>query len=247
MADITGLYTYNYDTNKWVESASTKSTDKYADVSSLTSSTASSDTMIENPNGKLDKNAFLKLMLVELQYQDPTSPMDNEKMLAQTAQMTALESQESTTKALTALQESFSTNSQFSAINMINKAVNLGTNQLDIKSGIGKTLYTYLAEPAQKINVAIQNSKGEVVKTFETDTPTEGGLFNLYWDSKNDAGVAVADGKYTVNISYQGQDGSNKTANLAFLVEAVQLSGTQPQLKIGDGYKKMSEIKEIYG
>jgi len=247
MADITGLYTYNYDTNKWVDNKSTTSTDKYADLSSLSSSTASSGSTIENPNGKLDKNAFLKLMLIELQYQDPTSPMDNEKMLAQTAQMTALESQESTTKALTALQESFATNSQFSAINMINKAVNLGTNDIDIKSGIGRTLYTYLAEPAQKINVAIQNSKGEVVKTFETTEATEGGLFNLYWDAKNDAGVGVPDDKYTINISYQSQDGSNKTSNLAFLVEAVQLSGNQPQLKIGNSYKKMNEIKEIYG
>jgi len=71
------------------------------------------NSILENENGKLDKDAFLKLFLTELQYQDPTEPMDSDKILTQTSQLTQLEAQEelknameSITAAMEATQES---------------------------------------------------------------------------------------------------------------------------------------------
>ena len=42
-------------------------------------------------NSSLDKDAFLSLLVTQLQYQDPLSPMDNSEYLAQLAQFSALE------------------------------------------------------------------------------------------------------------------------------------------------------------
>ncbi|MCL6442027.1 MAG: flagellar hook capping protein [Alicyclobacillus sp.] len=44
-----------------------------------------------NPNGQLGQNAFLQLMMTQMQYQDPLQPQDNSQFLAQLAQFTALE------------------------------------------------------------------------------------------------------------------------------------------------------------
>lgn len=47
----------------------------------------------------LDKNAFINLLLTQLKYQDPMNPMDNQDMIAQLAQFSALEqSQQLNTK-----------------------------------------------------------------------------------------------------------------------------------------------------
>ena len=42
-------------------------------------------------NDQLDKDAFLKLLVAQLRYQDPTSPLDSAQFMAQTAQFTAVE------------------------------------------------------------------------------------------------------------------------------------------------------------
>ncbi|BEU87167.1 hypothetical protein TAMA11512_06310 [Selenomonas sp. TAMA-11512] len=42
-------------------------------------------------NSSLDRNAFLKLLVTQLQYQDPLDPQDNADYLAQLAQFSALE------------------------------------------------------------------------------------------------------------------------------------------------------------
>lgn len=43
------------------------------------------------PNQEMGKDTFMQLLVTQLQYQDPLNPMDNQEMMAQMAQFTALE------------------------------------------------------------------------------------------------------------------------------------------------------------
>lgn len=54
-----------------------------------------------NPdNGALGKDAFLKILITQLQNQDPTSPMDDKEFIAQMAQFSSLEQMQNMTKAM---------------------------------------------------------------------------------------------------------------------------------------------------
>jgi len=69
----------------------------------------------------LGKDDFMTLLLVELQHQDPTEPMDSEKILSQTSQLATLEASENTNQALSDLAASLGSSQQYSTIAAIGK------------------------------------------------------------------------------------------------------------------------------
>ena len=62
-------------------------------------------------NTSVDSHAFLKLMTMQLQYQDPTNPLDNSEMLAQEAQFSTLEQMEALTSSFTSFSNAYQANS----------------------------------------------------------------------------------------------------------------------------------------
>lgn len=60
-------------------------------IVSTTSEDIKLDTSGRVLNQEMDKDMFMKLLVTQLQYQDPLNPMDNQEMMAQVAQFTALE------------------------------------------------------------------------------------------------------------------------------------------------------------
>ena len=54
-----------------------------------------------NTGDSLDKQAFLQLLVAQMQYQDPLEPMDNTEYISQLAQFSALEAMQNVDQTLT--------------------------------------------------------------------------------------------------------------------------------------------------
>src|SRR4051794_21550346 len=67
---------------------------------SSNSSSSSSSSTSGNAINDIDMNTFLKLMITELQQQDPLNPLDNKDMLNQIAQIRAVGASDQLTKTL---------------------------------------------------------------------------------------------------------------------------------------------------
>jgi flagellar basal-body rod modification protein FlgD len=74
-------------------------------------------------NSQLGKDAFLQILITQLQNQDPTSPMDDKEFIAQMAQFSSLEQMQNMTKAMENLLTSQQQTQLMSYSNFIGKEV----------------------------------------------------------------------------------------------------------------------------
>lgn len=199
--------------------AATTGTSTVSDTSSTSSSGLAS-----NPNATLDKDAFLKLLLIELQHQDPTDPMDSDKMLTQTSQLSALEMQQNTNttmqkmvETMQLLSNSFSTSMSTSAIGAIGKMATVSDNKIKL-TGSDEiiALKMYLPEDSDENGVTLEvyDSNNKLVFSEKSgEQSVSQGLFTMEWPGRNNDGVYAGDGEYTVKMVYNNKNGEKITAN----------------------------------
>jgi flagellar basal-body rod modification protein FlgD len=85
-------------------------------------------------NDSLTNDDFLTLMIQELKLQDPTKPTDSSQMLSTQMQMSTINTNQETIKAMQSLQQSFSQTALSNAANVIGKNIedgNLGENGIN--------------------------------------------------------------------------------------------------------------------
>lgn len=75
---------------------------------------------VREPKKELDKDAFLNLLVTQMRYQDPSSPMDTSQMMAQTTQMTTVEQ---LTTLVRSSQAAFASQQQLSSSALVGRSV----------------------------------------------------------------------------------------------------------------------------
>ncbi len=199
----------------------------------------------ENPDGILGKDDFMKLLLVQLQYQDPTEPTDTETILTQTSQLASLESAENTNKALEDLAASLSNSNQFSTIAAIGKTADLGSNAISFDKE-ATTFEVYFPKDVEQGSVEVLNADGQIIKTLDVGT-NPAGVYQFTWDGTDSAGNLADSGIYYVTASYSDTDGNPQTTRLgAYPIESVKFDAGETYLKVGSNYVALENVKEIY-
>ncbi|HRF55951.1 MAG TPA: FlgD immunoglobulin-like domain containing protein [Campylobacterales bacterium] len=211
-----------------------------------TTVSSSSNTTASNPKAELQSQDFMKLLLVELKYQDPTSPMDSDKMLTQTSQLSALEAQNATKDAMENMTKAFQTSANFSLASAIGKTADTGLSSITVANGKAGAFDVYLPVSTASSVVSITDSVGNVIQTYSSSAQAAG-VYNIKWDGTNTSGATVADGVYTAKVSYTGTDGSTATSKIGtYPIESIKVDGATAYFKVGSKYVDVTTIKEIF-
>lgn len=201
-----------------------------------------------NPKSVLGKDDFMKLLLVELQHQDPTEPMDSEKILSQTSQLATLESSENTNKALSDLATQLSASRDFAAVSVIGKMASLGSNAVALEKGKTSKFEIYFEKEIKDGTLNITDKNGNVVKTVSlADQAGKSGVLAFQWDGTDNSGKALEEGYYSVKADYV--DKTNITQSTQFgiyPVESVRYEDGKPLIKLGSSYVPMDYIVEFF-
>lgn len=191
------------------------------------------------------QDRFMKLLVTQLQTQDPMNPMDNAAMTSQMAQISTVQGIEKLNQAMTSLQSMYSTSQTVAASALIGRVALAEGNNLPLKNG-NATAGVQLAADAQNVELSIFDKVGNLVNTQHL-TGQKAGTVNFQWDGKNDTGVAQPDGDYTFAV--KATQGTNEvTATpLAFAnVVAMGWEGTTPVLHLSnDKTTKIDGIRQL--
>ena len=222
------------------------------DVTSTNSVTKTrSNDIATNPNAQLKSQDFMKLFLTELQYQDPTKPMDNEQMLQETSQMTQLQTNDELKKSLNQLVSQMNSSTQFSSISMIGKIANTGKDNVlvtdEANSPHNVDFDLYFGDSYKSGTIKITDRNGDVVKTIDLKSGDKG-VKSFEWDGKDSNGKYVDNGTYKITADYTTTKNESKTTKLGlYPVSSVKFDKGEAYVKLGNSYVKLSDIKEVEG
>ena len=100
-----------------------ESSDETTSTSATTGSSGTGNAITNAVESDLGKDAFLQLLVTQMQYQDPLNPVDNTEMIAQLAQFSSLEQMQNLNTGFNTLSGNIDQLNFLSASNMLGKEV----------------------------------------------------------------------------------------------------------------------------
>jgi flagellar basal-body rod modification protein FlgD len=160
------------------------------------------------PSKEMDRDAFLNLLITQLQNQDPLNPTDSTEFTAQLAQFSSLEQLTNVNKNLELLQNFQASINNSQAVSLIGKEITANGNLLELTGGRPAGCDFKLDEDAAVVVASIYDHTGGFVTSFEGQNLTAG-QHTLYWDGTDKNGNSVTPGNYTFEILAADTAGNN--------------------------------------
>ena len=192
------------------------------------------------------QDRFLKLLVAQLNNQDPMNPLDNAQMTSQLAQISTVDGIEKLNATLQKLVSSSVDAESLQAAALVGHQVMVAGSGIQLTDA-GAVGGVELGANADQVTVTIKDANGLVINTVNLGKMAAG-LQNFTWDGKNDAGVRAVNGNYSITVS--ATRGSEKVTATALQLAGVQNINRSSQgvsLNLGAlGLVTLNDIKQIF-
>lgn len=155
-----------------------------ASTAAATSGTATKADPATDPNAAQDR--FLKLLVAQLNNQDPMNPLDNAQMTSQMAQINTVTGIQQLNQTMKSMADQFSALQVLQGASMIGRAVVTEGNNLPVADGVGKGMFD-LSAAAGDVKVEVLTAGGQLVGSVDLGAQTQG-RHQFEWDASKYAG-----------------------------------------------------------
>ena len=201
---------------------------------------------VANPKGELGKDEFLKLLLVELEHQDPTAPVETDKILSQTSQLASLEASTNTNKELQNLSGALQASMRFSTVGAMGKVGNIGNDEVLLAENGTVNFEIYFPSDVKKGSIDIKDTLGNVVRSIGIGDVKKG-VNSFSWDGESDKGDRAKEGSYHVGASYVNAKGVQAESSVGtYPISSIKFDEGKTMMKMGSQYVPFKMLKEIY-
>jgi flagellar basal-body rod modification protein FlgD len=133
------------------------------------------------------QDRFLKLLVAQLNNQDPMNPMDNAQMTSQMAQINTVTGIQQVNETLKSMTTQFSGMQVLQGSSMVGREVLLAGNQLSRNAGVAAGALD-LAGKADTVKIDILSPGGQVLDSLNLG-PKSAGRQNFSWDASQYTGL----------------------------------------------------------
>jgi len=196
------------------------------DVTALNSTTTQAQQASKTAQDTQDR--FLKLLVAQMQNQDPMNPMDNAQVTSQMAQIQTVSGISTLDNSVKSLASQFGQMQMLQSVSLVGRDVSVPSDRLRIDADSAEGLYE-LASPADAVKVEVLSSAGTVLDTLQLGAQGAGRQ-SFDWPNTNaygeDAGL-----KFRITAT-KGAAAVTSTTFTRDKVESVNASGGVLKLKL---------------
>jgi len=207
---------------------------------------------VQEPQGgdEMGKDAFLELMIAQMQNQDPMDPMDGTEYAAQLAQFSALEQLTNLNTSMDA-----SIDADYYLTQSINNTLTATLIGNDVKlasptlHNIGQDSVEFgynLPVDASQVSIEIFNEHGALIRTI-TEDDFSSGDHKLSWDFSDDNGKKLPEGSYRFEVTAKDTQGENMIVNSYGIgaIDGVKFGENGTTLIVGGIEYNLADVIEI--
>jgi flagellar basal-body rod modification protein FlgD len=154
-------------------------------TSSATTGTAASRTLTSDPAAMQDR--FLKLLVAQMNNQDPLNPMDNAQMTTQIAQINTVNGIQELNTTMKSMAAQFTSMQVLQGASLVGRDVLIAGNELVAQGGIARGAID-LEGNADNVRIEILNSSNQVIDTLSAGS-LEAGRHEFSWDASAYSGA----------------------------------------------------------
>lgn len=180
----------------------------------------------QDNSGELGQAEYFKLMIAQLQNQDPTKPQDGAEYLTQIAQFGTVNGIQELKDSMDLLAGSLSSNQALSAATLIDRQVSF-LSDTGYFGGEEEPLtgQVELPQATSQLTLRITDETGATVRTLFMGAQGAGAT-NFEWDGMDASGNAMPPGRYQVTAeALYGNDVTAVPTLIAGRVESVAFGG----------------------
>ena len=208
--------------------------------------TSGSGLLTDATADQMGRDEFLKLLMAQLEHQDPMSPMENHEFVAQLATFSGLEQQMLANTRLQELQLAQMSQSNAQLAGFIGKEITAGGDQISLDGKKVGPIGIQLGAPADSVTITVKDSNGKTVYTGER-TDMAAGDHQITWPGTDKDGNTLPKGVYTVEVTATGSGGApvDASAVVSGIVTGVTFENGYPELLVGDVRVQPAQILSI--
>lgn len=195
----------------------------------------------------MGRNEFLKLLVAQLENQDPTEPQDNGAFVAQLAQFSSLEEAQKMSSSFDSFNTAFQSSQHLQATSLVGRPVHVKADTTALLGTGGVSVIAELPRSVDGANLSVYDQAGTLVDSFNLG-PQQSGRQEFIWTGTDANNQRFPSGEYTFKVAIPDGDGAKQVPTyLSANVNSVTIEpgGSLTLNLAGIGPKSLSDVIQI--